>query len=181
MTSPVQFPALHQDPSEGAQGVQEDDAYEPRYTTAEVVRITTLTPRQLQWWDETHLLRPHQENHKRLYTRAEAFTLLLYRELRARCFTLSEVRQMQRQLRQHTPLMSAARWLLTDGSRVVLLNEGSVVLTFLEQRRIPAFHLISLDALAQKLDAAPVPLPAKREPARARTLRQYVERLRREA
>lgn len=178
--STVQFPAYQQAWNPGSQGVQ-DAPEEPRYTSNEVARITALTLRQLQWWDEQHILKPSQEAHKRWYTREEVFTLLLYRELRARGFSLARVREVKRLLRQQDiSLMGASRWLATNGERVLILNDAPTVLALLEQRRYPMFHLISLDTLAKRLDAAPA-LPAKREPARARSARPGGYTLRRMA
>ena len=39
-----------------------------RFTSAQVVRLTGITPRQLQWLDERGIVRPQREGRRRLYT-----------------------------------------------------------------------------------------------------------------
>jgi len=37
------------------------------YNSSEVARICGVTLRQLQWWDERHVVSPRQDGHKRVY------------------------------------------------------------------------------------------------------------------
>ena len=37
------------------------------FTSKEVVALTGISPRQLQWWDERHIVVPTREGHKRIY------------------------------------------------------------------------------------------------------------------
>ena len=39
-----------------------------RFTSREAVRLTGITPRQLQWWDERGIVVPAREGHRRLYS-----------------------------------------------------------------------------------------------------------------
>ena len=41
---------------------------EQRFTSAEVVKLTGITPRQLQWWDERGIVVPQREGRRRLYS-----------------------------------------------------------------------------------------------------------------
>ena len=40
---------------------------EQRFTSAQVVKLTGITPRQLQWWDERGIVQPEREGRRRLY------------------------------------------------------------------------------------------------------------------
>lgn len=52
------------------------------YTANQASRICGVTLRQLQFWDETGVLSPRQELHKRLYTAEEIELLRRIRRLR---------------------------------------------------------------------------------------------------
>src|SRR5437660_71125 len=39
-----------------------------QFTSNEVVALTGITPRQLQWWDERGIVVPAREGHRRLYS-----------------------------------------------------------------------------------------------------------------
>ena len=41
---------------------------EHSFTSNEVVALTGITPRQLQWWDERGLVVPARQGHRRLYS-----------------------------------------------------------------------------------------------------------------
>ena len=39
-----------------------------RFTSQQVIALTGITPRQLQWWDERGVVKPEREGHRRLYS-----------------------------------------------------------------------------------------------------------------
>ncbi len=39
-----------------------------RFTSREVIALTGITARQLQWWDERGVVKPAREGHRRLYS-----------------------------------------------------------------------------------------------------------------
>ena len=41
---------------------------EQRFSSADVVALTGITPRQLQWWDERGIVAPEREGRRRLYS-----------------------------------------------------------------------------------------------------------------
>lgn len=144
------------------------DTREVGYTTAQVLRLVPVSARQLQWWDEQQIVSPPHQGHSRMYGPVELFGVLLIHELRMRGFTLRQIRNVRRGLvKQQLQIPTdQQRWLLTDGTRVVLLEHPDVVIAFLEQRRSPAFVLISLAALVKKVEEGRdrFCVPAKREP-----------------
>ena len=45
------------------------------FTTQEVIRLTGITARQLQWWDERRIVVPGREGRRRIYSFADVTTL----------------------------------------------------------------------------------------------------------
>ena len=175
MTSPVQFPELHQGPSEGAQGVQD----EARFTTSEVARIADVTLRQLQWWDEQHLLSPVQDGHSRMYQRREVFLALLIAELRERKFSLQKVRRLVVAIKaQGFTMPTDARYFLVAAkTRVAFLAHDAPVLEFLAERKNGKCELLNLAALAARIPVA-LGKPKRRPMARAFSVREFRAELR---
>jgi DNA-binding transcriptional MerR regulator len=146
--------------------------FDAGYSTKQVREmIPAVSARQLQWWDETGVLSPLQRGHSRQYTAEDLFGVLLIEELKGRGFTLWQIRKVRKQLarQQFTLPTERHRWLLTNGQLAVLLAHPDVVIAFLEQRRNPAYVLVSLEALAKKLEygRAKVARPLRRGPQSA--------------
>ena len=38
------------------------------YASSEVAKVAKVSLRQLQWWDEKHVVSPRHEGHRRMYT-----------------------------------------------------------------------------------------------------------------
>jgi DNA-binding transcriptional MerR regulator len=55
---------------------------EPTYTTRQVARLTGVTERQLQLWDEGQIITPAKPNHQRQYTAADIAAVERARDLR---------------------------------------------------------------------------------------------------
>src|SRR5438105_14043791 len=72
-----------------------------RFTSREVVALTGITPRQLQWWDERRIVVPAREGHRRLYSMDDLVEVAVICELRRRGFPLQRgsraVRFLQRE------------------------------------------------------------------------------------
>lgn len=138
------------------------------YSTAQVARVTGVTLRQLQWWDERKLLKAPQVKHSRQYSEREMFAAALFRDLKERGFSIQVIRRIWKQMerKQFTVPDESRRWMLTDGKRVEFVADPDVVLAFLEQRRSPAFVLVPLASIAGRLaEAALHALPIMRKPA----------------
>ncbi len=120
------------------------------YGTREVSHITGVTLRQLQWWDETDVLSPVHVKHQRRYTDRDLFSVFLLSDLLRRGFQLHAARRVARELAKLASPV-AHRWMLTNGERVVLMSGEPEVIAFLEQRRVPAFVLVSLDYLNARM------------------------------
>src|SRR5512138_2908678 len=73
---------------------------EQRFTSRDVVELTGITPRQLQWWDERRIVVPAREGHRRLYTFDDVAEIAVICELRRRGFSLQRVRKVIRFLQK---------------------------------------------------------------------------------
>src|SRR5579863_7610516 len=58
------------------------------FTSREVVALTGISPRQLQWWDERGIVVPAREGHRRIYSRDDLAEIAVLCELRRRGFSL---------------------------------------------------------------------------------------------
>jgi DNA-binding transcriptional MerR regulator len=67
-----------------------------RFTSQEVIAMTGITPRQLQWWDERGVVRPEREGHRRLYSMRHLSEVAVICELRRKGFSLQGVRKVMR-------------------------------------------------------------------------------------
>src|ERR1700681_89270 len=98
-----------------------------KFTSRDVVALTGITLRQLQWWDERGIVVPAREGHNRLYSMEDLTEVAVICELRSRGFSLQRVRKVMRSLRAEfgkrlSETVSGASdcHLLTDGKRIYL-------------------------------------------------------------
>src|SRR5512133_189256 len=97
------------------------------YTSTEVSRISGVSLRQLQWWDERNVVSPRQDGHRRVYLPQEVVEVSVIAELRRKGFSLQKIRRVLRFLqkdmgkRLSDALASEAEiHLLTDGKSIYL-------------------------------------------------------------
>src|SRR6201987_6487222 len=98
-----------------------------RFTSREVVELTGITPRQLQWWDERGIVVPSRSGLRRLYSLEDLSEIAVICELRERGFSLQRMRKVARFLQSEfskrlaeTVGSSSDYHLLTDGTRLSL-------------------------------------------------------------
>src|SRR5262249_60852276 len=65
-------------------------------TSREVVALTGISPRQLQWWDERRIVVPSRDGRRRLYSLEDLSEIAVICELRERGFSLQRVRKVVR-------------------------------------------------------------------------------------
>src|SRR2546426_12355793 len=70
------------------------------FSSRDVVALTGITPRQLQWWDERGIVVPAREGHRRLYSMGDLTEVAGICELRRRGFSLQRVRKGMRFLQR---------------------------------------------------------------------------------
>jgi DNA-binding transcriptional MerR regulator len=136
--------------------VQRLNAMENRFTSREVVELTGITPRQLQWWDEQHIVVPEREGHRRVYSFSDLTEVAVICQLRSRGFSLQRVRKVMRLLKSEfskrlaeTVNGSSEYHLLTDGRRLFLETSAQQIVDILENSRQPMLAICLSDTVRQ--------------------------------
>src|ERR1019366_9381946 len=98
---------------------------QPSFTTRDVVKLTGISPRQLQWWDERGIVVPAPPGHPRGYSLGDIVQGAVICELRERGFSLQKIRRvirfLQRELGKRlveTVRAASEYHLLTDGRHI---------------------------------------------------------------
>lgn len=126
------------------------------FTSHDVVALTGITARQLQWWDERGIVVPAREGHRRLYTLDDVAEIAVICELRRRGFSLQRVRKvirfLQRELGKRlveTVTAGAEYHLLTDGRNIFIENSAAGVIDVLKNSRQPLLAVCLSDTVHQ--------------------------------
>src|ERR1700757_4334560 len=127
-----------------------------RFTSREVVSLTGITPRQLQWWDERGIVVPARDGRKRLYSMEDLSEIAVICELRQRGFSLQRVRKVMRFLQREfskrlaeTVSGASEYHLLTDGQSLYLETSAKQILDILRNARQPMFAICLSDTVRQ--------------------------------
>src|SRR3984957_18930285 len=96
-----------------------------QFTSNEVIALTGITARQLQWWDERGIVAPSRLGHRRIYNWDELVAVAVICQLRKRGFSLQRMRKVIRFLREEfgtslavTVSASSVYHLLSDGTHL---------------------------------------------------------------
>ena len=137
------------------------------YTSTDVARISGVSLRQLQWWDERNVVSPRQDGHKRIYSREEVVEISVIAELRRKGFSLQKIRRVLRFLQKDMGkrLNDAISTtgdihLLTDGKSIYLEDAPHRIVDLLKNSKQPMF-LVCVSDQVKRITAA-----ADRKPAR---------------
>jgi DNA-binding transcriptional MerR regulator len=129
---------------------------EHRFTSNEVMALTGITGRQLQWWDERGLVVPLKQGHRRLYSLDDVGEIAVICDLRRRGFSLQRVRRVIRFLQKEfgkrlveTVSGASDYHLLTDGQRLFLETSPQQVIDILKNSRQPMFTICLSDTVRQ--------------------------------
>ncbi len=129
---------------------------ETQFTSGEVVELTGITPRQLQWWDERGIVVPARRGHRRLYSMDNLAEVAVICELRRRGFSLQGMRKVIRFLQREfgrslaeTVTGASDYHLLTDGSNLYLETSPQQIVDILKNARQPMFAVCLSDAVRQ--------------------------------
>ncbi|MFB3778843.1 MAG: MerR family transcriptional regulator [Bryobacteraceae bacterium] len=140
------------------------------YASSEVARIARVSLRQLQWWDEKHVVSPRHRGHRRMYTAEEVLEVTVIAELRRKGFSLQKLRRVLRYLqkdmgRRLSDVLAGESdlHLLTDGRSIFLEDRQERVIDILKNARQPMF-LVCVSDHARRLG------PAGRKPVRQESL-----------
>src|ERR1700690_1905005 len=115
-----------------------------RFTSREVMALTGITLRQLQWWDERRIVVPAREGHRRLYSSEDLAEVAVICELRRRGFSLQRVRKVIRFLQREfskrlaeTVSGASDYHLLTDGKSLYLETSARQIVDILKNSSEP--------------------------------------------
>jgi DNA-binding transcriptional MerR regulator len=125
-----------------------------RFTSQDVVDLTGITPRQLQWWDERGVVKPARQGHRRVYSMNHLTEVAVICELRRKGFSLQSVRKVMRFLAHEfgkglAEIVShqSEYHLLTDGTHIYLETSDRQVVDVLENSRQPILAVCLSEAV----------------------------------
>ena len=123
-----------------------------QFTTTEVIALTGITGRQLQWWDERGLVTPSRQGHRRIYSWDQLVTAAVISQLRRRGFSLQRMRKVIAFLEREfgTSLAATVRaaseyHLLTDGTHLYLRTSARQVVDLIKNSSQPMFDICLSD------------------------------------
>ncbi|HXP15701.1 MAG TPA: MerR family transcriptional regulator [Terriglobales bacterium] len=129
------------------------------FTSREVVALTGITLRQLQWWDERGIVVPARDGHRRLYSAEDLTEVAVICELRRRGFSLQRVRKVMRLLQREfsrrlaeTVSGSSDYHLLTDGNTLYLETSARQIVDIFKNSRQPMLTICLSDTVRQVQD-----------------------------
>ena len=145
-----------------------------QFTSAQVVRLTGITARQLQWWDERGIVVPKREGRRRMYSADDITEVAVICALRRKGFPLQRVRRIMkfpqkefgRRLAEAVSTGSDYH-LLTDGKRIYLENSQREVIDILKNSRQPLLGVCLTDAVREVRAEIFNRRPAQKQGARA--------------
>src|ERR1700684_832453 len=126
------------------------------FTSRDVVALTGITPRQLQWWDERRIVVPARKGRRRLYSMEDLAEVAVICQLRRRGFSLQRVRKVMRFLQREfskrlaeTVSGTSEYHLLTDGKTLYLETSARQIVDILKNSRQPMLSICLSDAVRQ--------------------------------
>jgi len=129
---------------------------ERQFTSNEVIRLTGITARQLQWWDERGLVVPARQGRNRLYSADDVAEIAVLSELRRKGFSLQRVRKIMRFLQRElgkrlveTVTRGSEYHLLTDGRQIYLEDSAHEIIDILKNARQPIMSICLSDAIRE--------------------------------
>jgi DNA-binding transcriptional MerR regulator len=124
------------------------------FSTQEVIRLTGITARQLQWWDERGIVVPGRKGHRRTYSFEDLTEVAVICELRRKGFSLQRMRKVVRFLQKEfskrlaeTVSGSSSYHLLTDGRTLYLETSPQQIVDILKNSRQPMFAICLSDTV----------------------------------
>jgi DNA-binding transcriptional MerR regulator len=135
---------------------RETQALKSEFTSREVVQLTGISARQLQWWDERGIVVPARQGRRRLYSVDDLSEVAVICELRDRGFSLQRVRKVVRFLQHEfgkrlaeTVSGASDYHLLTDGRSLYLETSAQQIVDILENARQPMLAICLSDTVRQ--------------------------------
>ena len=127
-----------------------------RFLSHDVIALTGITARQLQYWDERGVVKPEREGHRRLYSMQTLTEVAVICELRRKGFSLQGVRKVMRFLDREcgkrlaeTVSRNSDLHLLTDGTHLYLETSARQIVDILKNSSQPILGICLSDAVRQ--------------------------------
>ena len=127
-----------------------------RFSSQEVIALTAVTARQLQWWDERGVVKPQRVGHRRLYSMQNLTEMAVICELRRKGFPLQKVRKVMRFLEREFSKglaeivgRNSDVHLLTDGKHLYLETSARQIVDILKNSNQPILGICLSDAVRQ--------------------------------
>jgi DNA-binding transcriptional MerR regulator len=137
--------------------------------TEDVARLSGVSLRQLQWWDEQGVVSPVHRGHRRLYRTEEVVEVMVIAELRRKGFSLQKIRRVLRFLHKEMGkrLFDAVKAgaemnLLTDGRHIYLEDNDRRIVNILKNARQPLIAVCVSDHV-RRITSPPPPKKPGRE------------------
>ncbi len=126
------------------------------FSSQEVIALTGVTARQLQWWDERGVVRPERKGHRRLYSMQHVMEIAVICELRRKGFSLQGVRKVMRFLQREfgkglgeVVNRNSDVHLLTDGTHLYLETKAKQIVDIMKNSSQPILGICLSDAVRQ--------------------------------
>src|SRR6202041_3584857 len=127
-----------------------------RFPSNDVIALTGITARQLQWWDERGVVKPEREGRRRLYSMQDLTEMAVICELRRKGFSLQGVRKVMRFLHREFSKglaeivgRNSDVHLLTDGTHLYLETSARQIVDILKNSKQPILGVCLSDAVRQ--------------------------------
>jgi DNA-binding transcriptional MerR regulator len=126
------------------------------FSSREVIALTGISARQLQWWDERGVVKPQRQGHRRLYSMQNVTEIAVICELKRKGFSLQAVRKVMRFLQREfakglAEIVSRTSdvHLLTDGKHLYLETSARQIVDILKNSSQPILGVCLSDAVRQ--------------------------------
>ena len=126
------------------------------FSSLDVIALTGVTARQLQWWDEQGVVKPDRAGHSRRYSMQNLPVVAVICELRRKGFSLQGVRKVIRFLNREfgkglAEIVSRNSdvHLLTDGKHLYLETSARQIVDILKNSSQPILGICLSDAVRQ--------------------------------
>ena len=127
-----------------------------QFSSQDVIALTGVTARQLQWWDERGVVKPERQGHRRLYSMQNLTEITVICELRRKGFPLQGVRKVMRFLDREFGKglaeivgRNSDVHLLTDGKNLYLETSARQIVDILKNSSQPILGICLSDAVRQ--------------------------------
>jgi len=126
------------------------------FSSQEVIALTGVTARQLQWWDERGVIRPERVGRRRLYSMQNVMAMAVICQLRRKGFSLQGVRKVMRFLDREVGKglgeivgRNSDVHLLTDGRHLYLETSARQIVDILKNSNQPILGICLSDTVRQ--------------------------------